>query len=280
MTGSSISPEMRAVEINGQRIEYYEVGQGPPIVLNHGANCGADDWFNVVGPLSLHYRLIIPDRLVHEVDPWRLWLLLEHLNIDRVALLGHSGGAFTSREMYRQNPLRVWAFVCIDSAAAGGKVSAISLPNSLWPPHVATMFARNKAKLLAISPNRVSDYPSDENVAILSKTFQRKVQTPKERMVGRSQPMACKVDGPFSPGPEPIDDKGCFFQCPMLVFNSGRGKLDASDPPESTNTWWGTPIQAVKYKFVLVRDSGHWIWLDQPKEFLEQTIRFLTHHQP
>jgi len=62
------------------------------------------------------------------------------------------------------------------------------------------------------------------------------------------------------------------------VFNSGRGKLDASDPPHTTETWTGGPIQAENYEFILVRDSGHWIWLDQPALFLKNTLLFLTLH--
>ena len=272
--------ELQAVEIDDHRIEYYDLGQGQPIVLIHGAHCGADDWFSIVEPLAKQHRLIIPEGLVYGLDAWRLWLLLDHLRINRVALIGHSGGAFLNRKMYRLKPQRVWAFVCVDSAAAGGKVRAITLPNSRWSPPVAAMFEKNKEQLAAISPNRTADYPSDANVKILKRTYQRKQQTQQQRAEGRSKPVAIEVRGPYPPRPELIEDSDTFFNCPILVFNSGRGKLDASDPPHATETWTGGPIQAENYEFILVRDSGHWIWLDQPALFLKNTLLFLTLHRP
>lgn len=57
-------PERRAVAIFGQRIEYYDVGSGPVIVLLHGLGSSAKgDWGACIVRLSAHHRVLAPDML-------------------------------------------------------------------------------------------------------------------------------------------------------------------------------------------------------------------------
>ncbi len=90
--------------------------------------------------------------------------------------------------------------------------------------------------------------------------------------------MAVKVTR-LAPLSQRIETSG-YFKCPVLIFNAGYGKVDAADPPHQTLGWSGGPLRAENYEFVLVRDSGHWIWLDQPRIFLDRTLAFLRRHAP
>jgi pimeloyl-ACP methyl ester carboxylesterase len=57
-------PQRRSVMIFGQRIEYYDVGTGPVVVLLHGLGTSAQvDWGKCIMPLSAHHRVLAPDQL-------------------------------------------------------------------------------------------------------------------------------------------------------------------------------------------------------------------------
>jgi pimeloyl-ACP methyl ester carboxylesterase len=57
-------PARRAVAVFGQRIEYYDVGTGPVVVLLHGLGTSAKgDWGACILELSAHHRVLAPDQL-------------------------------------------------------------------------------------------------------------------------------------------------------------------------------------------------------------------------
>ena len=80
----SVAGELRAVEIRGNRIEYYDVGRGEVLLLIHGGRTDATDWQNVLTALARHYHLVIADGMVYPFDARDLWWLLDHLGVSRV----------------------------------------------------------------------------------------------------------------------------------------------------------------------------------------------------
>jgi pimeloyl-ACP methyl ester carboxylesterase len=57
-------PPRRSAVIFGQRIEYYDVGKGPAVVLLHGLGTSAKvDWGACILRLSEHHRVLAPDLL-------------------------------------------------------------------------------------------------------------------------------------------------------------------------------------------------------------------------
>ena len=281
----SVAGDLQAVELEGKRLEFYDVGTGPTVLLVHGGRTDATDWREVITPLALAYRLIIVDGMVFPFDARVLWWLLDHLTIDKVALVGHSRGADICRDMYFMRPSRVWAFVNVDSDAVGGRAYADRLPNGRCSPQVQALHRRNDAELARLAPERVNDYPSDVNLARLKLWYRQRALKPAldkvldPRPAGRPEPTVRKIDRPPAPLPARVDTSGT-FKCPVLVFNAGYGKVDARDPPHTTEAWEGGPLRSDICEFVLVRDSGHWIWLDQPQIFLDRTLAFLGRYRP
>lgn len=56
-------PAGQVIDVNGTRVHYVEEGDGPPLVLIHGASGNVNDWtFDLVGQLSDRYRVIAFDR--------------------------------------------------------------------------------------------------------------------------------------------------------------------------------------------------------------------------
>lgn len=57
-------PAHRSVDLFGQRIEYYDVGSGPAVVLLHGLGTNAKvDWGACIQRLAAHHRVLAPDQL-------------------------------------------------------------------------------------------------------------------------------------------------------------------------------------------------------------------------
>jgi pimeloyl-ACP methyl ester carboxylesterase len=62
--GAEDLPARRSVAVFGQRIEYYDVGTGPVVVLLHGLGSSAKgDWGACIPELSAHHRVLAPDQL-------------------------------------------------------------------------------------------------------------------------------------------------------------------------------------------------------------------------
>ena len=57
-------PRLRSVKVNGQHMAFFEMGNGPPLVLVHGASGSpALEWGRVMTPLSRKFRVIAPHML-------------------------------------------------------------------------------------------------------------------------------------------------------------------------------------------------------------------------
>jgi pimeloyl-ACP methyl ester carboxylesterase len=62
--GAEDLPARHSVAIFGQRIEYYDVGTGPAVVLLHGLGSSAKgDWGACIPELSAHHRVLALDQL-------------------------------------------------------------------------------------------------------------------------------------------------------------------------------------------------------------------------
>ena len=98
------------VTIDGLMIHYYRMGQRgkPPVVLLHGFSDSGLAWVRLAGDLAGDYDLIMPDAIGHGrssapgPDGFRdravsdIITLIERLELDRPALVGHSMGARTA----------------------------------------------------------------------------------------------------------------------------------------------------------------------------------------
>lgn len=102
-------------------------GDGPPLLLIHGLGSSGDDWAFQIGPLSQHYRLLVPDLRGCGASPVGqgkvsirgfaedLWQLLDRLHIDRTAVAGFSMGGAVALEMALQQAGRVSRLATINS---------------------------------------------------------------------------------------------------------------------------------------------------------------------
>ena len=109
------------VEANGMTVGYDVHGEGPPLILLHGAaSSGREDWAAQVPLFSKTFTLYIPDARGHATTAWdvrrgfSLELLVEDLEafadalgLDTFDLAGFSMGAMTALAFATRHPGRL-----------------------------------------------------------------------------------------------------------------------------------------------------------------------------
>jgi pimeloyl-ACP methyl ester carboxylesterase len=117
-------------ETNGMQLHYDTHGDGEPLLWLHGGMGHGPDWRFIFQAPPAGYRLIAPDLRGHgrstgasatysfRQSALDVFTLLDHLRIDRVKVIGLSGGGITALHMATIQPARVDAMVAISAPAA------------------------------------------------------------------------------------------------------------------------------------------------------------------
>jgi len=123
----------REVDVAGVRLSYHDVGEGHPVVLLHGSGPGATAWSNFsrnIATLARRFRVVALDApgwgrsgaWADAVPP--TVALLEHLGIDRAALVGNSMGGMTALRIAVHRPELVSHLVTMGAPCPGPNVYA------------------------------------------------------------------------------------------------------------------------------------------------------------
>ena len=126
-------PTGRFITVQGVRLHYVEVGEGPPVVLVHGASSNLNEFTRSLMPaLATRFRVIAfdrpgygyserPDESDGWLDPGRLADLLlsaaETLGAERPLLLGHSWGGSVVMAAQVNHPDRIAGGVMLSGVA-------------------------------------------------------------------------------------------------------------------------------------------------------------------
>ncbi|TPL46458.1 alpha/beta fold hydrolase [Mesorhizobium sp. B2-4-6] len=106
---------------------FIRAGSGAPVLLIHGVGMDAAIWQPQIAAMQGRFDVIAVDMLGHGASPLPLEnaglsdfaeqaiRLLDHLGLDRVAVVGHSMGALVAQEIALRAPPRVSALVCLNA---------------------------------------------------------------------------------------------------------------------------------------------------------------------
>ena len=117
------------ITVGDTELYYQDAGEGPALVMLHGFGGNHLSWFGQVPALSETYRCVATDQRMFGLSADRdgegvgVWVddlvsLLDHLDVDRAALIGHSMSGWPVASFATQYPDRTAALVL--SATPGG----------------------------------------------------------------------------------------------------------------------------------------------------------------
>jgi pimeloyl-ACP methyl ester carboxylesterase len=119
---------LRSASIDGSRVNYVEMGDGPPIVFVHGLSGCWQNWLENIPHFSRRHRVVAVDLAgfgASEMPSWALSIqgygrfvdaFLEEIGVERAVLVGNSMGGFIAAETAISHPSRVERLVLVDPA--------------------------------------------------------------------------------------------------------------------------------------------------------------------
>jgi len=117
------------LETAGMQLHYDVHGEGAPLVWLHGGLGVGEDWRYIFAEVPAGYQLIAPDLRGHgrttgasptysfRQSARDVFALLDHLQIDRVKVIGLSGGGISALHMATMAPRRIAAQVIVSAPA-------------------------------------------------------------------------------------------------------------------------------------------------------------------
>jgi pimeloyl-ACP methyl ester carboxylesterase len=151
---------LRSQLVNGARVNYVEMGQGPPVVLVHGLSGCWQNWLENIPHLARRHRVIALDlpgfgesELPNEeisipgygrfVDAF-----LGEIGVERGAIVGNSMGGFIAAETTLAHPSRVEKLVLVSAAGlvrvGNRQLYALERAARLFHPLTAAFLARRE----------------------------------------------------------------------------------------------------------------------------------------
>jgi pimeloyl-ACP methyl ester carboxylesterase len=131
----NVTVEKQDVEIDGMPIRYLAGGEGPSLVLLHGAGDNALDWRWVMPTLAATHRVYAPDlpgspesaRPAADYSPAFferfVAAFVDALDIGRATFVGNSLGGLIALRLALSEPERAGALILVDSAGLGPAVN-------------------------------------------------------------------------------------------------------------------------------------------------------------
>lgn len=125
------------VAIHGHELSYVDSGSGPVVLFIHGILGSQRQWAHLVDNMDDEHRVLAPDLFGHgesakplgdyslSAHAAALRDLLDHLEIERVTLVGHSLGGGIAMQFFYLFPERVERLALIDSGGLGREVSVL-----------------------------------------------------------------------------------------------------------------------------------------------------------
>jgi pimeloyl-ACP methyl ester carboxylesterase len=149
------SEHRRQIDVVGARVNYVEMGEGPPAVFVHGLSGAWQNWLENIPHFARTHRVValdLPGFGASPMPPWEISIpaygrfvrdFCEKLGIARCSLIGNSMGGFIATEVAITEPERVdemvlvsaagitWAQARREPAAAIGRVGRAAAPLAL-----------------------------------------------------------------------------------------------------------------------------------------------------
>lgn len=278
---SALMPPVRYVLVYGQRMAYYDLSNGPVLVLVHGLGTSSViDWAQVFRQLSQHYRVIAVDNIgfglsdkpsiAYSTQTFVDFLaqFIRELGIDHFNLAGESLGG------------QIAAMYAAESAAPDAKIPKVDklilTDAAVYEAKAPTPGPPTNSRGVGLVPSTVEQYrkglgnylfvdPAFASVAYAQDVYQlllsyHSAPTVEALMYGAGRSQTSDY----------LRDHLKDIQIPTLVIWGENDKLI----PISNGEYVHRTIAGSKY--VVVPRCGHAPGMEKPREYLDIVLPFLA----
>ncbi len=249
---------------DGLKLRYFEAGSGEPLILVHGLGGCIEAWTAQFDELAKQFRVValdlrgfgmsdVPERISIEDFADDVRNLMDHLNLKRASILGHSMGGVVCMEFFRKYPNRVRAMILANTFH--------KLPDDvkkLFEERLRILEASPDMSQIARYISQISLHSDREELRELVETVIRKSD---KRVYTAATSELARVDyEALLPG----------VNVPVLVIVAEH---DVTTPPA-----FGYEIARLVPNSTVktVSNSAHLAMLENPEEFNRAVIEFLS----
>lgn len=265
-------------QANGVRVAYYDIGEGPVLVMLHGSGPGASGWSNYsrnIPELSQHFRIICPDLPgfgASDVKPvdgavpgfWADTIidLLDVMGIERAHFVGNSMGGMIALKIALEHPERVDRLILM-GPGGGFPVS------SIFPtPGIINLLTFYEGEGPTIDKVRffIEQAVYDRSV-LTEELFAERLAAALDPRIVTQPPMR---SGPGAP-PEELwrDRRLASLPHEVLIL---WGREDRILPLDCGFTFLK---QIPRGRLLVIPQCGHWVQWEHAEEFNGQVALFL-----
>lgn len=251
---------------------YKTLGQGKPLILLHGLLGMADNLASLAKTLAENYWVILPDMINHGQSPHRasmdypsmagdVFTLMQHLAIDRTALLGHSMGGKIAMQCALAQPDSISQLIVAD-------IAPVAYPAR---EHLLYFSAMQAVEHAVISRRQDADtvLHAQGIEALRMRQFLLKNLKRDEDGVWRWQCAVAYLQQNY----EAIcaaPDSELVYQGPSLFINGGASQY-VQEKDEAIIKQYFPAVERVT-----LAGASHWLHAEYPEEFARHVLTFLA----
>jgi len=270
----------RTAEIDGVQLHYLTAGHGPAVILLHGFAQTSRMWKSIIPLLAERFTVIAPDLpgigdsgipangLDMKTSAIRIHALARSLGVEKARVVGHDIGLMVAYAYAAQFPAEVEKLVVMDAFLPGvaGWEPIYNDPN-IWHFrfHGPTPEALVKGRERTYFEYFWNDLAADKTRSIPE--ADRKAYTEAYSRPGRMR-AAWEY---FASWPELAKDFAQLSQTKltMPVLSIGGEKSLGNQLAQQMK------LVATDVTVVVLKDTGHWILEERPKETTDALVKFL-----
>ncbi|MFI9005848.1 alpha/beta fold hydrolase [Actinosynnema sp. NPDC053489] len=276
-------PIKRRVVVKGLSTLFYEVGEGPVVLLIPGIAMDPQDWFPVMTELALTHRAIVlalpglggtsPGPDVHPATMASfVTAFLDVVGVDTVIAVGHSFGGLVAAELALANPSAVTRLVLVDASGLGRAVHPVAIALSLLSERAA-----DAVSAVVSFPGGPAAFVLASNLLLRQpwripvRTWVAQFKLAQSRQVLRTSIEVFRECGGITGQRDDIlvVDRLHEIAVPTLVIWGGWDQL--------VPVWQGRAAarRLPAGRFTALAGAGHVPYLDSPQEFVDALSSFV-----
>ncbi len=296
-TGSIGGYQAKFVDVQGARTRYYEIGEGEPILLIHGARPGgtssANTWVSIFAGLSKRFRVLAPDRLGHGMtenpkgeytvtaEMEHLYNFIKAMKLDKFHIMGQSTGAYHAARITLEHSELVKTLIICDSATLSPPVgnlqerrAQIGLGTGAGAQRVPQRSVAEQFRFNIEQLSKTKEHVTEEFVAAAA--YMASLPNGQKTDAMMRTNAAAKYEEIIAKGAEEMRQwiKEGKLQTPTLLY---WGKNDPSAIPAVGLALFDLIAEKnSRVRMLIVNNVGHFHYRERPEEFTRNVVNFVT----